>query len=614
MTGCARTPFPSSLKPIIKEITVIFNHPLLSQAQQAVAEKRFDEARQLLLPLLSDYPDIAALSHILGCICTGQGDYNQAADHLEKAARLDTSNPQILYNYATVLQTIGNYHKALEYYRKALALKPDYQAALNNCCTVLNIIGQMTEAESTARTLITLNPDHIEGHTNLGNILKNQGRIDEALQEYQKSLQIDPSYAVARSNYLLTLCYCSADQQSIFEAHIKWAPKTPEEHLQKIENFSSLKAASIADKPLRIGYVSADFKTHSVAFFLEPILANHDKNRFTIICYADTAKPDPTTVRLQRYASVWRPVFGMPDQQLYQTILEDAIDILIDLSGHTANNRLTVFSRRAAPVQVSYLGYPNTTGIPSIDYRITDPIADPIGNDAYFTEQLYRLASGFLCYQPPRTPVAITPMLPCNHNGYITFGSFNNLPKISEKCITLWSSVLLAVARSHLVIKSKSFNDQGVKERFLNLFSLQSIDPSRIHLLGHAPSTEEHLACYNLIDIALDTVPYSGTTTTCEALWMGLAVISLAGHAHASRVSASLLTRVGLSSFVVSDEKSFIELAVFLAHNTRLLTQLRQNLRSAVTASALCDAVSFTRSLENAYLDMWQRLLSRLQV
>ena len=351
---------------------------------------------------------------------------------------------------------------------------------------------------------------------------------------------------------------------------------------------------------------SPDFCTHSVAFFIDPILAHHDRRHIEVTCYADVAVPDTTTTRLRTLADSWRNTCRLTDAQVAEMVRADGIDILVDLAGHTADNRLLVFARKPAPVQVTYLGYPNTTGLQTVDYRLTDAWADAEELPNGYTEELVRLPHGFLRYAPPKEAPPVG-RLPARETDYVTFGSFNNLPKVNPGVVARWSEILLAVPNSRLLLKTKSFNDEATQERYFGLFAQNGVGREHLDFIGHTPSSREHLALYNQVDIGLDPFPYNGTTTTCEALWMGVPVITLAGEVHAGRVGVSLLSSVGLTELIADTADQYISLAVELAGNVNRLSSLRANLRGRVAASPLCDGQTFTHALEAAYRSMWRR-------
>jgi protein O-GlcNAc transferase len=358
---------------------------------------------------------------------------------------------------------------------------------------------------------------------------------------------------------------------------------------------------------LRIGYISGDFRKHSVAYFFEPLLQHHSAHVVETFCYYNNTVVDVTTKRLMVICDHWRSIVDLPDLDVFNLIKNDKIDILVDLSGHTGKNRLLVFAQKPAPIQVTWLGYPNTTGLSAIDYRFTDIIADPIGEaDELHSEKLLRLPNGFQCFQG-NEKILVGLELPQKSQGYITFGSFNNLSKITPQVIKAWSKILHMVPTSHLLLKSFQLNYN--KNYYLELFKNEGLAEDRIKLHGKLDSTEDHLELYNKIDIGLDPFPYNGATTTCEALWMGVPVITLLGDRHVGRVGASILTNVGLTNFIAQDIDSYIKLTVEMAANTNYLQETRKGLRERMQRAPLCDAHSFASDIETTYKDMWLKYL-----
>jgi predicted O-linked N-acetylglucosamine transferase (SPINDLY family) len=351
-------------------------------------------------------------------------------------------------------------------------------------------------------------------------------------------------------------------------------------------------------RPLRVGLLSADFKTHSVSYFIEPLLARHDRDRLALVCYSNGSFGDTITLRLRDHATEWVGTATWSDSQLARRIREDAIDILVDLSGHTGGNRLSMLALKPAPVQVTWLGYPTTTGLPTIDYRITDARVDPPGYAACASERPLRLPASYFCYRPRSEP-RIGP-LPADAGRPITFGSFNNMPKLGAATIRLWSRVLHALPDATLFVKTKALADASVRDALLASFATEGICAQRLRAIGWLPSGEEHLAAYNEVDIALDTFPYNGATTTCEALWMGVPVVSLAGSTHASRMGLSILTAVGLPELVASSEDGFVALAAALAQERDRLRALRQTLRERMRASPLMDEAGHAAAVADA--------------
>jgi predicted O-linked N-acetylglucosamine transferase (SPINDLY family) len=347
-------------------------------------------------------------------------------------------------------------------------------------------------------------------------------------------------------------------------------------------------------------------KRHSVAYFLQPLFEHHDREKFEITAYSNTDLADDVTEQLKRSCERWRDIVTMGDEQVAETILADEIDILIDLAGHTTGNRLAVFGRKPAPIQMTYLGYPNTTGLSSIDYRVTDELADPPGmTEAFHSEKLLRLPAPFLCYQPPGVaPDVVEP--PMLRNGYVTFGSFNKAAKAGPETIALWSAVLRALPTSRLMMKSRGLASEGSRRRIIDAFASQGVSQDRLQLIEAEQPLAAHLAMYGQIDIALDTFPYHGTTTTCEAMWMGVPVVTRAGKTHVSRVGVSLLTAVGLSDLVAEADELFVAKAVAMTSKGAELTGLRAGLRDRMQASPLCDQGGFAKRFEVALRALWK--------
>jgi predicted O-linked N-acetylglucosamine transferase (SPINDLY family) len=360
-----------------------------------------------------------------------------------------------------------------------------------------------------------------------------------------------------------------------------------------------------------VGYVSIDFRRHSVAYFLEPILAAHNRESFEVFCYADVPVPDDATERLRRHANHWREIGGRSDAEIAELVRNDGIDILVDLVGHTASRLLRVFARKPAPIQISYLGYPGTTGLSSIDYRLTDALTDPVGiTERHHTEKLVRLEDSAWCYRPPAEapPIAQPPFAT---RGVVTFGSFNMLPKISPQMIELWAKILAATAGSRMVVKTRSFSDEPSRQRVAALFRRAGVDPSRLDLRSRTEAQVGHLADYGNIDIELDTFPYNGTTIICESLWMGVPVVTLAGQTHVSRVGLSLLSNVGLQDLAAKTPDDYVRIATGLAGDPKRLMELRATMRQRMLQSPLLNEARFTRGVESVYRMMWQAWCSQ---
>ena len=478
-----------------------------------------------------------------------------------------------------------------------MQLKPADPGVLANLGALQCAAGELSAAEESYKKAITLAPERAHLHDSLASVLCDMGLLEDSFASHKEAIRLSDDARVW-SNYLLSLNYFPGNTTSeICRLHREWGERV--EHGAR--EVSGVKQTSMVEKAkLRIGYVSPDFRTHSVAYFLEPLLAAHDKNAVEVFCYSTSPRCDDTTQRFRKLASHWREIHDLSDQAVADAIVEDGIDILVDLSGHTAGNRLSLFMACPAPIQVTYLGYPNTTGLSCIDYRITDALADTEGADDLYTEKLLRLSGCFLCYSPPPDAPEVADA-PCQRNGYVTFGSFNNYSKINENVTQLWARVLLSVAGSRLLIKATALTDVKTANRCRQMLLDAGIPEDRFRLIGRTKTTAEHLALYRQVDIGLDTFPYNGTTTTCEAMYMGVPVITMSGDRHATRVGSSLLTATGMGRMVADSNDAYLYIARELASDCDRLVELRGGLRQRMLSSPLCDAVTFARDVESAY-------------
>jgi predicted O-linked N-acetylglucosamine transferase (SPINDLY family) len=424
-------------------------------------------------------------------------------------------------------------------------------------------------------------------------------RVDEGVAAYARAHVLQPASPAAHSAWLFHLHYpADAEAGALAAAHRTYGARFP-------APAAPARTDPAPERRLRIGYLSPNFSRHSVGYFVAPVLEHHDRAAFESTCYYLHPRSDDATARMRGFAGRWRDTAGWDDDRLERAIRDDGIDVLVDLAGHTKLNRLPVMARKPAPVQVTWLGYPDTTGLTAIGYRITDAIADPPGAaDGRHTEKLVRLPGPMLCYRPPEDapPVAA----PAARDGGVVFGSFNNTDKLSTAAVALWSRVLAAVPGSRLLLKSARAGVPEAVERMHTAFAAHGIAAARIRLAPWRERRADHLAAYADVDVALDTFPYNGTTTTCEALWMGTPVVTLAGAMHMARVGASLLTHAGLPELVAADEAGFVAAAVALAHDGARRDALRKSLRDRLGASPLMDARAHTKNLEAAYRELWR--------
>lgn len=587
----------------LKPTAVLFHNHLgvflRAQGELARARAAFSRATEL-------DPRSADAWNNLGSILLDFREPKKAVACFRSAIALNPRSADMHFNLGLALRRCKLRAEAAAAYRAAIGINPSHTRALSNLGTVLNELGECTAAVDVLQGALRIDHESAETHSDLGNVLNRQGRNAEALQSYRRAIELRPSDAGLHSNLLLALNYQSdPNPPHVFEEHLQWRERHAiglRPHIQPPQNPRD------PDRRLKIGYVSPDLRDHVVARFLVPLLERHDQSKFEITCYSSTTRPDAVTDRLRRYAVQWRDISLADDLRIADGIRADGIDILVDLAGHTGGNRLRIFACRPAPVQVSWLGYPNTTGLDTVDYRITDAHADPFGiTEGFHSEQMFRLPQCAWCYPIATAPTPAT-HLPARPP---TFGCFNNLGKINARIIRLWARLLQQTPGSRLVIKETALSDAGVRRRFHELFQSHRTPPECVLLLGRDKDYQSHLARYGEIDVALDSFPYHGTTTTCEALWMGTPVVTLAGTVHLSRVGVSLLSNVGLHHLIAQSEDDYIRIARELVQDRAALLALRQGLREQMRQSPLMDAARFTRDMEHAFRAMWHEWCSK---
>ncbi|MBF0224715.1 MAG: tetratricopeptide repeat protein [Desulfobacterales bacterium] len=524
-----------------------------------------------------------------------QGNFNLAATFFNNSIKLSPNFYGHYNNLGNLFQEKGQYNDAILCYKNALSIKPDYPEVYYNMGICLNELALLEEAIGYFTKAIKIKPNYANAYNNLGTVYQDQGKLIQAMECYKNALRLKSDYSKAHSNLVYLMQFLPySEKEHYIEANLWWI-----RHGLKLQHKYKHKKFSSKNK-IRIGYISPDFKEHSVSYFLLPLLYGHNRNKFEIYCYSDVKNEDKITQLIKKISDKFQQIFTLSNEDAAELIYHDKIDILIDITGHTQNNRLLVFAMKPSFVQITWLGYPSTTGIPLIDYRITDNIADPIGDtDKYYSEKLIRLPSGFLCYDPLNNAPDISDM-PAIKSNMITFCSFNNLPKINENVISVWSKILKEVANSQLMLKSRGLFDPTTRQRYYSMFKEHGIQKEKIIMLPRTHSTFEHLKNYNNADIGLDTFPYNGTTTTFEALWMGIPVITLKGKCHASRVGSSILEKLNLLELIADSEETYIKKTVQLTFNFKKISELRIQLRNILLSSNLMNAKNFATSFENA--------------
>jgi protein O-GlcNAc transferase len=548
-------------------------------------------------------PDSASAHNNIAAPLKAMGKLEEAADHYQNAVRLRPGFGEGWANLANVLLDMGHVQQASTSAERAVTEAPGYAVAHNNLGTVRHRQGRYAEAEAAFRRAIELDAGNTDALCNLGEILKESGRAKDAMAFYRRAHELAPDELAKDSNRLYAMCaVAGTDPAEIAAEHKAWGKRARPASMAA-PDFSGRDRDP--DRRLRVGYVSSDLRRHSVAYFLEPILEHHDKGAFEVFAYANMAGGDEVTERLRAHADHWRGVFGLSDAELASQVARDEIDILIDLAGHTRGNRLGAFALKPAPVQVSYLGYPATTGLAEINGRITDAWADPPGmTETFHAERLMRLQHGFLCYRPSEDAPPPEPP-PCLSAGHVTFGSFNNLAKLTPATVAVWAEILNAVPGSRLRLKAKALGDEATCSRVRADFATHGIDDGRLDLLAWITASHP-LAAYHGVDIALDTFPYHGTTTTMEALWTGVPVVTLAGGWHASRVGVSILARAGLDEMVAANASDYVRIATSLAAKPDLLVELRAAVRGMMVRAGMTDGARFTAEFETALRTLWR--------
>ncbi|MGD0884127.1 MAG: tetratricopeptide repeat protein [Thermodesulfovibrionales bacterium] len=585
---------------------------------------------------LSFKPDYHAAHINLGNALQERGDTEEAIACYRRALSFNPDQHEALYNLGNALYEQGDTEEAIACYRSALSSKSDYHPAHINLGNALKEGGDLEEAIASYRRALTFNPDHYETLYNLGNALLERANVEEAIACYQRALVFRPDYHMIHYNLgsafleqgrleeaIASYRYALSLKADFHEAHsgllfaLQYLPGIDAHTLKQAhEDFEKNYAAQFAaclqphrnmrdpQRPLRTGFVSGDLRRHPVSYFLVRLLENLDPARMKIICYTNSPVEDDMTARIKTKAKLWRNVTGLSDDALAQLIRNDGIDVLFDLSGHTAGNRLLVFAMKPAPVQISWIGYASTTGLSAIDYLMSDNVCIPVGEEKDYTERAIRLPNSFLCYDPPSYAPDIE-SLPALRNGFVTFGSFNNLTKVNGEVIGVWSEILKSLREARLLLKSKLFHYEKMRNKYAALFESNEIDPHRVDLLPSS-SHSDYLAAYHKIDIALDPFPFSGGTTSCEALWMGVPVVTLYGQTALGRQGASLNVHTGLSRLIAKTKKDYCEIAVRLTADLEGLSDLRSCLRSMMEKSPLCDGQRFAGDWTQVVTAVWR--------
>jgi protein O-GlcNAc transferase len=568
------------------------------------SQGRLDDAAGILRKVVAAQPEDAGAHKELGDILSDRGELDEAIVEFRKAIEIDPGSADVFNNLGIALTKSGRLDDAIAAFGQAIRRKPELAEIHHNLASVFKKKGMLDEEREATREALRLNPGDIETRRKLGVMMRYQGLIDETIALYREGLRLNPDSALIHSSLVFTMNYhAGTDSEMLLKESRQWALR----HAEPLKKFIAPHENDRSpDRRLRVGFVSKDFRDHVLGANILPIFREYDRSGFEFFCYHNARVADPVTEQFQSLAAGWRKIFNTPGDAVARMIREDRIDILVDLSLHTSANGLLVFARKPAPVQVTWGGYPGTTGLDAIDYRLTDPYLDPPGErDAFYTERSIRLPHSFWCYDPISMGVAEGfPVndLPAMRNGYVTFGCMNAFAKMNSGVVELWSRVLRALPNSRLIQLVPRGQSQ---QRLLDQFAMHGIGADRIQFADRQKK-EDYLRTFSRMDIGLDTVPYNGHTTTLDALWMGVPMVTLVGNTVAGRGGVSILSNVGFGELVARTTDEFVKIVVELANDLPRAAALRAGLRERMRNSPLTDAAGFTRGMEAAFREMWR--------
>jgi protein O-GlcNAc transferase len=558
--------------------------------------ERLDEAKVCYETVIKKSPEHVAAHNNLGGVLQALGRYDEAIASFTTALQINPDYAEAYCNCGNAFTVKEQRIDAERAYRKAIQINPKLEHAHNNLANILLLMGRLDEAEESCRNALKINANFAEAHSNLGAVLGAMGNFDEALFCSQNAIRIKPMDMLTYSFMLFPINYHPTKSSAeIFSLYQEFDKKFGSIYLKESQKHTNSKNK---DRPLKIGYVSADFKKHAVQNFLQPLLENHDKRKFIIYAYTGSSIEDPVTAVYKKYIDHWVPAYGLSDEALSNRIRSDEIDVLVDLSGHSAGNRLGVFARKPAPVSITYLGYASTTGLSAIDYFLTDIDQAPLGSEAFFSEKLLRVNSPCWVYRPAEEMGSISD-LPVRRNGYVTFGSLSRAIRLNDRVIKTWSEILRRKENSKLVINSHNFSSDYSKQLLLSKFGAHGISPNQLEIGYQSPAW----VVLQDIDIGLDCFPHNSGTTLFENLYMGVPFVTLASRPSVGRIGAMVLKGLGHPEWIANTEEEYISKVVNLANDLQALEVIHMELREKMAASSLMDEVGFTRKVEAAYYE-----------
>ena len=569
------------------------------------AQKKYKSSRNILEKVVAKYPDEAGAYLNLVTSCQLLKDFDKAFEYAQIAYKLLPEDPMALQNYGVMCSVLEKYDLAEEAFEKAIRLDRKTIKHYMSYARMLGHARKFARAIEMYKTVLSIEPKNVAAILMQLDYKVKQGFLTETLKEYRSLLQDGTINVIDSQGYLLNLQYdYNSGASEIFEAHRAWgAAYSAHYKSTKPKQAEFTKQEKLK---LKIAYISPDLRGHPVSYFMESILRDHNRDNVEVYCFAHLDREDAVSHKLKQLSDHWFDITLMQDDEVAALIRSQNIDIAVDLAGHSGKSRLKVLAQRVAPVQATYLGYPATTGLPEVDYRLVDDQTDPAAYDQYATETLIRVPDCFLCYANEEIPIVELDEKN-NNTQRVTFGSFNNASKINEQVVKVWSKLLSQTENSVLLMKHKVFDDPEVQNRYRELFKKQGIDETQLELVGKIKDVQEHLQFYSKIEVALDTFPYNGTTTTCDALWMGVPVITLCGDRHAARVGNSLLKAIGMQDWVAHTEDEYIQKAQELASDTQNLKTVKSGLRQQMQQSVLCDGLGFVKKLETIYADLYKK-------
>ena len=600
-------------------------------------QRKFDEAEALFRRAIEINPNMIEAHINLGSTLQYSSRIDEAISAYQRVIQLSPDNSIVLYNLGSALQEKGNLEQAIQCYIDSLKLAPNNYHAFKNLGNAFKDTGRLEAALKSYESALALSADSVDTISNMGNVLRELRQLDKAIGCYEKALSINPDYFPAVVNMGNT--YSDLGEFDTAIIHLKSAlnlnpvsheahsnlifihnyvhDESPQNILDQAIVYGRIVAEEASpyrnwnvdlnlDKRLRLGFVSGDIRVHSVGFFLEGVLQALDRSRIEMYAYVTQSQEDDLTARVKPLFSNWTNCVGLSDKHMAHEIHQDGIDILIDLSGHTSLNRLPVFAFKPAPIQASWLGYLGTTGVAAMDYVIADGYAVPHEEECQFTETIWRLPEIYICNTPPGMDISVD-QAPVIENGYVTFGCFNNLSKINQAVIACWAELLLRTPNSRLFLKARQLQDEKTRTGILQAFANHGVDAQQLHFEGWVASRQESLECYRRVDIALDPFPYPGITTTVEALWMGVPVLSLKGDRFISHQGETILRNAGLADWIAQDMDDYVAKGAGFGTDPAALAALRAGLRGQLLASPVCDAPRFARNFEAALRGMWRQ-------